>query len=88
MVDEQLLFRASWSSFVFYKLSQTVVVIMEMMSFSQIRAYIGDFIIIQQNYEQCLTAINTLLWLLRTLGFKINYPKVEGPVQSIILSYS
>jgi hypothetical protein len=78
MVDEQLSFGASWSSFVFHKLSQIMVVIMEMLGFSQIRAYISDFIIIQQNYEQCLSAINTLLQLLRTLGSKSTTPKLRA----------
>ncbi|KAK2158180.1 hypothetical protein LSH36_175g05066 [Paralvinella palmiformis] len=42
-------------------------------------AYIDDFLIVCQSSEQALETLNTLISLLRRLGFSINYNKVEGP---------
>jgi hypothetical protein len=79
MVDERLSFGACRSPFIFHKLSQAVVAIMRRLGFPQIIAYLDDFLIVHQDYELCLAAMNTLLRLPRALGFAISYPKVEGP---------
>ena len=47
-------------------------------------AYLDDFLIICRTYQECLAALNMLIALLRSLGFSINYSKIEGPCQSLI----
>jgi hypothetical protein len=82
MVDERLSFGAGRSPVIFHKLSQAVVAIMRRLGFLQIIAYLDDFLIVHQDYELCLAAMNILLRVLRVLGFAVCYPKVEGSVRN------
>ena len=52
--------------------------------FSGIVAYIDDFLIITETFEECRQALATLLSLLRKLGFMINWNKVVDPCQQIV----
>ena len=54
---------------------------MEQRGFHNIVVYLDDFNLSAATYEECLTAMNMLLRLLRTLSFHINWSKVEGPAQ-------
>ena len=47
-------------------------------------AYLDDFLVVAPTRDACLRHLNTLLALLRKLGFWINYNKVEGPTQHLI----
>ena len=83
MVDTRLPFGASRSPEVFNSLTQAVRSIMEAKGFPGIVAYLDDFLIVSSTFDECLQTLNTLITLLRQLGFWINYNKVEGPVQRI-----
>ena len=81
--DTRLPFGASRSPSIFTRLTQAVCRMMKRRGFQTIICYLDDFLIITDSYEEALEALNTLLHLIRTLGFKINWSKVEGPAQSI-----
>ena len=68
---------------VYCNLTQAVCRMMKRRGFQTIICYLDDFLIITDSYEEALEALNTLFHLIRTLGFKINWSKVEGPAQSI-----
>jgi hypothetical protein len=46
-------------------------------------AYLDDFFIHEKTFDRCLLARNTLVSLLRRLGFSISYDKMEGPSQQV-----
>jgi hypothetical protein len=84
LVDCRLPFGASRSPYVFNKLSQAVVHIMKNKGFKNVIAYLDDFLVCEESYDRCMTAFNTLLWLLRQLGFSISYPKLVAPTRRIV----
>ncbi|XP_006820252.1 uncharacterized protein LOC102809009 [Saccoglossus kowalevskii] len=45
--------------------------------------YLDDFLIIAESYATCRIALNTLISLLRRLGFRIAWRKVMGPTQKL-----
>ena len=47
-------------------------------------AYLDDFLLIEDTYKRCLESFNTLIDLLQTLGFSINWGKVVYPCQRLI----
>ena len=46
--------------------------------------YLDDFLLIERTKERCILARDTLIALLRLLGFDIAWDKVEGPSQSLV----
>ena len=46
-------------------------------------AYLDDFLIIEPSQQQCQIALDTLINLLQSLGFTINWSKVVQPSQSL-----
>jgi hypothetical protein len=82
MVDTRLPQGARRSPEIFNKLTQAVRAIMKKKGFD-IVAYLDDFWLAGRTYEECMRALNTLIALLRKLGFAINYSKVEGPRQQL-----
>ena len=46
-------------------------------------AYLDDFLIMEPSQQQCQIAVHTLLDLLQSLGFTINWSKVVQPSQSL-----
>ena len=42
-------------------------------------AYLDVSLILAESYERCHKGLNTLLSLLRKLGFDINYSQLAGP---------
>ena len=46
-------------------------------------AYMDDFLLVFQTYDECKAALDALMSLVRRLGFWINYSKVEGPTQRL-----
>ena len=83
MVDTRLPFGARRSPEVFNDLTQAVRRIMAHKGFS-IVAYLDDFFLVGDTYEECWEAMQVLLRLLRKLGFAINYSKIEGPTTSLV----
>ena len=50
---------------------------------SQVVAYLDDFLIMGESKRDCANSMNDLMCVLRSLGFHINYNKVEGPVKRL-----
>lgn len=42
------------------------------------------FLIFGKSFVECSRAMHTLIYLLRQLGFAINWSKVEGPSQQLV----
>lgn len=84
MVDQRLPFGGSKCPEIFNRITQSVRAIMKKKGFSAIVVYLDDFIVIARSYEECRVALETLLKLLRELGFAINYKKIEGPTQTLV----
>lgn len=82
LIDTRLPFGARRSPFIFNHLTQAVCRMMRARGFGVV-AYLDDFLLVESTHAQCLLAQNTLLTLLRRLGFAINYGKVEGPCTSL-----
>jgi len=82
--DTRLPFGARKSPQIFHRLTQAVRRMMERRGFKQVVVYLDDFLIIADSYSECLLAYNTLLSLLRSLGFSINYNKLVDPCQKLV----
>ena len=83
MYDSRLMFGARKSPGIFNELSQAVCRIMNHLGHHKIIAYLDDFLIISDSYQECLDQMQALITLLRSLGFAINYNKVCGPTQRL-----
>ena len=83
MVDTCLMFGSSKGPFIFNTLTVAVCHIMSTNGFPGVVSYLDDFILIGDSYDCCMGHLNTLITLVRKLGFYVNYSKVEGPVQAI-----
>ena len=84
LVDTRLPFGARKSVFIFDTLSRAVVAIMKSKGFLHILSYLDDFFICEKTFDKCLLALNTLIRLLRSLGFSISFPKVIGPAHQLV----
>lgn len=47
-------------------------------------AYLDDYLLIAESYDECERGLLLLIKTLRELGFNISWPKVEGPSQRLI----
>ena len=52
---------------------------MARIGFKTIIVFLDDFLVIADSYLECLFAYRTLMSLLRSLGFSINYMKLVDP---------
>ena len=84
LVDTKLPFGARKSPAIFHRLTQSVRRMMAGRGFKSVVVYLDDFLVIGDTREECFTAYNTLISLLRDLGFYINWKKVIDPTQRII----
>ena len=83
MVDTRLSFGARKSPMIFNELTQAVRRIMAAKGFHNIVVYLDDFLVVEDSYESCKATMDVLRRVLRELGFRINYKKIEGPTQRI-----
>jgi hypothetical protein len=83
MVDTRLPFGARRSPEVFHELSQAVRSMMREQGHEGVVAYMDDFLLVNDTFDSCKATLNTLMQLVRRLGFSINYSKVEGPTQRL-----
>ena len=83
LYDTRLMFGARMAPAIFNTLSQAVVRIMAGRGLHRLVAFLDDFLLIADTYQECWTWLNSLIHLLRQLGFAINYPKVETPATSL-----
>ncbi|XP_077862556.1 uncharacterized protein LOC144344498 [Saccoglossus kowalevskii] len=81
--DTRLPFGAKCSPYIFNAITQAAKRVMIQRGFNFIVVYLDDFLVISEDFYTCQLALNTLLSLLRQLGFSISWKKVEGPVQKI-----
>lgn len=83
MADTCMMFGSRLAPYSFSILSTAVSHIMGTNGHPGIIVYLDDFLVTATTFQQCLDSMNTLLSLLRALGFAINYSKVIGPAQSL-----
>lgn len=83
MYDTALPFGSRHAPGIFHRLTQAVRRMMARLGFTGVVVYLDDFLLIEKSPERCRLAMNTLLSLLRYLGFSIAWHKVEGPTQKI-----
>lgn len=82
-IDKKLPFGSRLAPSIFHRLSQAVVRIMSRKGFSNIVAYLDDFFICESSKAQCIQSLNTLICLLRRLGFMISWNKVVDPTHKL-----
>ena len=46
--------------------------------------FLDDFLLYEQTFEKCKTALSVLITLLRSLGFRINWRKVNDPCKRLV----
>lgn len=80
--DTRLPFGARLSVQAFHRLSKAIQRFMAKRGIKTI-VYLDDFLVVGNDREECLQAMNTLIKLLRDLGFYIAYSKLEGPTQRL-----
>lgn len=83
LIDTRLSFGARKSPEIFNRLSQAVRNILRVHGYKKLIAYLDDFLVVASSHAECLEAMSVLMKILRKLGFKINYSKVEGPTQKL-----
>lgn len=82
--DKKLPFGARKSPAIFNRLTQAVQRMMKRRGFENIVVYLDDFFITEPTFEACMASMNTLITLLRQLGFRINWQKVVDPCQELV----
>ena len=82
LVDTRLPFGARLSPSHFHRLTQSMRRMMERRNFQCI-VYLDDFFVSAPSFEECQTALNCLITLLRSLGFSIAWQKVVDPTQCL-----
>ena len=83
-IDTRLPFGARKSPQIFHRLTQAVRRMMARRGFKAIIVYLDDFLVIGDSYLDCLIAYQTLMCLLRSLGFSINYKKLVDPCTKVV----
>ena len=81
--DKRLPFGARTSPMIFHRLTQAVCRMMARRGYT-VLAYLDDFLIIETTQLQCKVAFDTLLDLLGSLGFTVNWSKVVYPTQCLV----
>lgn len=84
MFDCRLPFGVSRSPQIFQRLSAAVCRILKTRFGFTVIAYLDDFLIVEQSADRCRLALNTLLSVLRKLGFSINWSKLVGPTTRLV----
>jgi hypothetical protein len=85
LIDTRLPFGASLSPHIFNTLSQAVrhIIASYGVPISGIVAYLDDFWLAAESYEECQQMLLTTIHILRRLGFTIAWDKVVGPTKRI-----
>ena len=81
-VDTKLPFGSMEAPGIFHRLYQAVRRMMARRDFN-IVAYLDDFFICESSKARCRKALSCLIFLLRKLGFYINWKKVVDPTQHL-----
>ena len=83
-VDSRLPFGARKSPAIFNRITQSVRRMMQRRGFQSCVVVLDDFLIVGPSFREVTEALNCLIQLLRSLGFRINWNKVVGPTQDIV----
>lgn len=78
LFDKRLPFGARVSPMIFHRLTQSVCRMMARRGYT-VLAYLDDFLIIEASQHRCQAAFDTLIKLLQSLGFTINWTKAVYP---------
>ena len=78
IIDRCLGFGARKAPSIFSRITQSVARMMHRRSFNCI-VYLDDFFLCENSFSRCLMALSTLVHLLRSLNFKINWQKITDP---------
>ena len=81
--DCKLPFGGRASPYIFHRISQAIKRMMIRLGFSKIVAYLDDFLLIGESYEECLSAWQEMKELLSKLGLPLNERKLVAPCQVI-----
>lgn len=79
MVDTRLCFGLCCAPYIFTVLSDAIVSMMKRKGFDNVFAYLDDFLILGDNFDECQQAQMVLIDLLIRLGFYINWKKCTTP---------
>lgn len=79
MVDTRLCFGLRCAPYIFSIISGSIVDMMSRKGFDNIFVYLDDFLILGQSFDECQAAQMTLIHLLISLGFYINWAKCTTP---------
>ena len=81
--DNFLCFGLKNAPSIFHRISCALTRMMARKGFSNIVNYLDDFLIVAYSREECLPAQLTLIHLLHSLGFQVNWSKLSGPSQRV-----
>lgn len=84
MYDSKLPFGASASPVIFHRLSQAIKRMLARRGHQKVVAFQDDFLLIGDDYSECLCAFEELLNLLLYLGFVINGKKIVPPTTQLV----
>ena len=82
MCDTRLPFGSRKSPSIFNRITQAVVRAMNSRGYDTL-AYLDDFIVTGSDFHSSKAALDALMILLRSLGFQINWAKIQDPSQSV-----
>lgn len=82
LMDRCLPFGARKSPAAFNRLTKSVQRMMERKGF-KIVVFLDDFFLCENSFDRCLLSLNTLISLLRSLNFRINWKKVVDPCRNL-----
>ena len=83
LVDKRLPFGARKSPATFNSITKSIKRMMVRRGYNCI-VFLDDFFLCEISKEKCASALATLISLLRKLGFRINWKKVEDPCQDLV----
>ncbi|CAC5420878.1 unnamed protein product [Mytilus coruscus] len=82
LYDTKLPFGSKLAPGIFHRLTQAVRRMMSRRGFTVV-AYLDDFFLCEQSEFRCRQELNSLIFLLRELGFMINWQKVVDPTTKL-----
>ena len=83
LIDTAFPFGARKSPAHFNRITKAVKRMMERRGYNCI-VFLDDFLLCEDSFEKCASALSTLIALLRALGFRINYKKICDPCQCLV----
>ena len=84
LIDKRLPYGGRSAPGIFHRITQAVRRMMRRRGFNGLVVYLDDFLIIAPTREECQLAFDTLMQLLRELGFQISMGKVVSPCQLLV----